>query len=167
MPKPTCTVFRCRELGDRVIPGLVLCVQHLSDVARATALAGADAIHPRTHRPFDPIAEPVVYYIALPDRQEIKIGTSTALLTRIRNLGQGARVLVAEPGSYYLEKKRHEQFAHLAAGRREWFRWAPDLAEHIDNLRKDLRWVTYKTPSGVREPLLERKNGKLVPYGQP
>lgn len=160
MAKPTCTVFRCRELGDRVIPGLVLCPEHLSAVARATAIAKADAVHPVTRRPFDPIAEPVVYYAAFPGRQDVKIGTTTNLGSRVRALGPGVRILVAEPGHYYLEKKRHEQFAHLALGQRELFRWAADLAEHIEHLREAVRWVSYPTPSGIREPVLERKQAR-------
>lgn len=116
-------------------------------------------MNPKTGKPFDPLVEPVVAYIAISGRQEVMISTTASLRKRLRALGGGARVLVAEPGHYYLERKRHEQFAHLAAGG-EWFRWAPELAEHIDNLRKDVRWVTYKTPSGVREPVLERTQAR-------
>lgn len=52
--------------------------------------------------------DPVVYYLRFGDR--IKIGTTTNLRTRLISVPCD-EVLAVEPGSYALERERHEQFA--------------------------------------------------------
>lgn len=77
--------------------------------------------------------EPVVYYLRFGDL--IKIGTTTSLLDRVADLGGRRRdVLGAEAGSYELEARRHQQFAHLRQRRREYFQASPELLEHIASL---------------------------------
>lgn len=127
-----CSTSTCISPGALVIPGLWLCEGH--EKALRTALL-PDVLVPDTGA--------VVYYISWRGADTVKIGTTTNLPMRTRALsrsGRPARVLVAEPGSYYLERKRHRQFASLRAPGSEEFRWAPLLSDHIDNLRRELRW---------------------------
>ncbi len=75
-----------------------------------------------------------VYYLRFGDR--IKIGTSSSLKGRLSTLPYD-EVLALEPGSYDLERSRHEEFAaHLVDGQREWFRDAPEIWAHVHLLRE-------------------------------
>lgn len=92
------------------------------------------------------VAGTVVYYVGWRDRPDVvKIGTTQNLRKRLRGLGSTTRpaaVLVAEPGSYYLEGKRHRQFAHLRIddGTRETYQWTPQLADHVQHVRQEVGW---------------------------
>lgn len=71
----------------------------------------------------------VVYYIRR--RQYVKIGTTTQLQARMRDL-MPDEILAIEPGSYKLEGQLHIRFAHLRLSpRHEYFRLADDLKQHI------------------------------------
>lgn len=75
-----------------------------------------------------------IYYLRFGDR--IKIGTSSSLKARLSTLPYD-EVLALEPGSYDLERSRHDEFApHLIDGQREWFRDAPELWAHVHGLRE-------------------------------
>jgi hypothetical protein len=76
----------------------------------------------------------VVYYAEL--RPGIlKIGTTLNLRTRMSTLHvPPASVVAAEPGTYDVEKARHQQFAHLRIGRGEDFRVDEGLREHVEAL---------------------------------
>jgi hypothetical protein len=86
-----------------------------------------------------PQAEPaLVYYIQI--GEFIKIGTTTNLTRRRRALRVDAdAVLATEPGSYGIESRRHEQFAHLRVGRREDFLPDDELLAHIEQLNRGPR----------------------------
>ncbi|MER7155923.1 hypothetical protein ABT366_34505 [Streptomyces lydicus] len=71
---------------------------------------------------------PVVYYMQRVDGGLIKIGTSTRLRERSRELD--AKVLAAEPGSKPEEGRRHRQFERLH-DHDEWFRPGDDLMAHV------------------------------------
>lgn len=73
----------------------------------------------------------VVYYLKFGDR--IKIGFSTNLDNRLVALPHD-ELLATEPGGRLLEARRHLQFKeHRITG--EWFKPAPDLLAHIEQLR--------------------------------
>jgi len=84
----------------------------------------------------------VVYYIRLPG-DRIKIGTTTNMTIRLTGLRvRSGAVLATEPGSYDLERARHQQFADLrytdGKANRQLEDFAPgqDLLDHITMLRK-------------------------------
>lgn len=87
-----------------------------------------------SHRsPTRPPVRPVVYYIRWGDR--IKIGFTTRLSERLRNLYHD-EVIAVEPGSMALERKRHAQFAgSLIDGQREWFTDSAALRFHMFTIR--------------------------------
>lgn len=78
----------------------------------------------------------VVYYVRVGD--QIKIGTTRMSLTqRFQMLPPDHQTLVTEPGGRDLERQRHRQFDRLRIARnREWFRAAPELWDHIRDLRR-------------------------------
>lgn len=81
----------------------------------------------------------VVYYARL-GANHIKIGTTGDLRARMVALRvvNDSNLLAAEPGSYDLERQRHEQFKKWRYQRRkEDFGEAPDLLEHIRQVRAD------------------------------
>lgn len=75
----------------------------------------------------------LVYYVRFGDR--VKIGTTTALRHRLRNIPHD-EILALEPGSYDIEHQRHEQFADLWV-KGEWFRYEEPLISHIAALREE------------------------------
>jgi hypothetical protein len=82
----------------------------------------------------------VVYYMGCPDKQLVKIGTSSNLRRRwksLRAVHPRLVLLATEPGRYAEETRRHHQFRSLLASThsREWFRKAPVLMEHIAVIR--------------------------------
>lgn len=85
------------------------------------------------HRAFPPRAGRVYYVQVGP---LIKIGFTERLTARINGYPPNSVLLAAEPGDFELETRRHEQFRHLLAERREWFRPGLDLIAHINGLRK-------------------------------
>lgn len=79
----------------------------------------------------------VVYYFGNPLTQQVKIGTSTNLGSRIATLRKSyprALILATEPGTYSMEWHRHQQFGRLRVGG-EWFLKDPDLMEHVNLMR--------------------------------
>jgi hypothetical protein len=76
----------------------------------------------------------VVYYIEFGTR--IKIGTTVNIGSRMEALPWD-RILLMEPGSYPLEKQRHQQFAdqHVTL---EWFENGGPLLDHIKSRREEL-----------------------------
>lgn len=79
-------------------------------------------------------ANAVIYYVRIHDY--IKIGTTIGIKQRLDGLRVSEDALLAtEPGSYELEKKRHEQFKHLRIGKRENFRPTLELIRHIESVQ--------------------------------
>jgi hypothetical protein len=84
----------------------------------------------------------VVYYMGDPASQTVKIGTSTNFRKRL--IGIRAKfpdivLLAVEPGHFTLESLRHDQFSELRIvqrGQREWFRKAPELMDHVNEIRR-------------------------------
>lgn len=80
----------------------------------------------------------VVYFVCADGSDAIKIGFTTDLKRRIRNLecasGRRATLLHSMPGTYDDERSLHRRFkaARLDG---EWFEAVPELLLHIDNLR--------------------------------
>lgn len=82
-----------------------------------------------------------VYYVTWRrDSQFVKIGTTQTASRRFKELagrtGDRVRLLVAEPGSYEQEERRHEQFANLRKARTELFAYTQEIVDHIANLRQ-------------------------------
>ena len=74
-----------------------------------------------------------VYYVRVGDL--IKIGTTRkALSDRLAAYPPNAELLAVERGGTDVEAKRHHQFRHLLAMRKEWFHPAADLLDHIARL---------------------------------
>ncbi len=76
----------------------------------------------------------VVYYLRIGDF--IKIGTTSNLKRRINSYPPGCLLLAVERGGTGLEGYRINQFSHLNAARREWFRPGEELIGHINGLRQ-------------------------------
>jgi hypothetical protein len=76
---------------------------------------------------------PVVYYFRVGNR--IKIGYTGNLAGREKDLAP-EEVLGWEPGSYELERRRHEQFAAYRVTR-EWFEDCSVIRKHIASLKKE------------------------------
>jgi hypothetical protein len=135
-PWPICATHALavyRFIGDQVADHAM----NTPVLVRAVHLATMEAVRLRRsiRRPPPDVMNgwpAVVYYIRVGDL--IKIGTTTSLLERVRAYPPDSQLLAVEPGAEAVEQRRHEQFAHLLAARREWFRPAADLMEHIDEL---------------------------------
>jgi T5orf172 domain len=87
-----------------------------------------------------------VYYGRRGD--QIKIGTTTDMKMRMTQL-RFDEILAWEPGTYDVERQRHEQFGHLRVGRGEWFRAEDELTAHCGALRAthgdpDPKWPAFK-----------------------
>jgi hypothetical protein len=82
-----------------------------------------------------------VYYITWRrDGEFVKIGTTQTASRRFKELagrtGDRIRLLVAEPGGYEQEARRHEQFANLRRPRTELFAYTQEIVDHISMLRQ-------------------------------
>lgn len=87
--------------------------------------------------------KPVVYYIRIGNL--IKIGTTSDMRQRMLKL-KPEEILAAEPGSYELERKRHQQFArHRSHG--EYFLPARELTDHIQAIRRRYGRTPAKRPN--------------------
>lgn len=76
-----------------------------------------------------------VYYIAV--RGYVKIGYTSNMQARMANLLPDA-ILATEPGARDVEKRRHQQFAHIRGSLgREYFTPHPDLEAHIEAVRAE------------------------------
>lgn len=74
-----------------------------------------------------------VYYLRVGEL--IKIGTTKRnLKDRIAAYPPNSALLAVERGGEELEARRHRQFHHLLAERKEWFRPGAELMEHIAGL---------------------------------
>ncbi|WP_422744315.1 GIY-YIG nuclease family protein [Micromonospora sp. WMMD754] len=115
-----------------------LCMQHLQEAwlyitdqikvrSQVNAIAAKAAYEARTSD------ASVVYYVRI--RDHVKIGTTVNLRARMNSLDPD-EVLATEPGGVDLERKRHRQFAHLRARRKEYFEAAPELMAHIDAIKR-------------------------------
>lgn len=81
--------------------------------------------------------EAVVYYVMLTG-DRVKIGTTTNLKMRLASYrARPEDLLAVEAGGRDVERWRHAQFEHLQIGGREDFQMAPDLMEHISQIRED------------------------------
>lgn len=80
----------------------------------------------------------VVYYVQRMSDRAVKIGTSTDVAKRVRQLqarhGPGVVLLATEEGGYRQEAERHRQWAALRL-EGEWFRGEEELMEFIGRLR--------------------------------
>ena len=145
-----CGLRGCEDIGE-LVGGIPLCPNHqgiLKGAFKAEFLAETN-VGPRQFRE-------VVYYTTWPDADVVKIGTSTRLRTRMHGLSSGlkgrARLLVVEPGSFALERKRHREFKAVRKSGTELFRLVPLIQEHIDNLRR--QWPNWLELSGVGDEWL-------------
>jgi len=98
-------------------------------------------------------SDSIVYYIRHGDT--IKIGTTKMPARRFGDL-MPDEILAFEPGAGRQEKLRHRQFRHLRR-RGEYFRIAPELLEHIRQIRQvhgdpDPTWPTAARPQEERGP---------------
>jgi hypothetical protein len=140
----------CIRDGSKWLGMLPLCNGHYEcalDEARQILLMNP----PPKFRPWPQ----VVYYVTWPGHceTEVKIGTTRSLIQRVEALhrrGQPAEVLVAEPGDYLTEKRRHRQFATWRLRDQqngtltELFRRVPLLDEHMARLRAERPdWPVY------------------------
>jgi hypothetical protein len=118
-----------------------------------------------------PHDQPVVYYAQSESDGVIKIGTSKDVTERLLDLSvtdhrRGPWKLVAfEPGSYQLEKARHDRFDEywLAPSRkgegRELFRPGPELIDYMNWLLDDCihRWPRPASVAGINRLVLDRR----------
>lgn len=78
-----------------------------------------------------------VYYMRFSNR--IKIGTTSNLPNRLKGIHHD-ELLAIEPGGYFLEAQRHEEFSDLrlpgSRNGREWFDAKPNLLEHVARVRE-------------------------------
>lgn len=70
-----------------------------------------------------------VYYVRVGEL--IKVGTTGQLRQRLSSYPPTSELLAVEPGGEELESRRHAQFRHLLAHRKEWFHPGTDLMDHI------------------------------------
>lgn len=75
-----------------------------------------------------------VYYIRIDGL--IKIGYTVDIRERTRAYPPTSELLAAHPGTTELEQQMHRQFAAFRERGREWFRPAPEVMEHIDEVRE-------------------------------
>jgi Meiotically up-regulated gene 113 len=128
-----CAATRCMASGT-LIADVPLCAEHEALLSADLAARAAGQTAPVT-----PAVWPhVVYYAVRRDDPDLlKIGTSVQVRHRLSGLGKTTRplrLLAAEPGSYDVEKKRHQQFfTYRVTG--EWYRHDPALMEHMRSLR--------------------------------
>lgn len=139
-PLPTCVGRESRGIpcAAKVVPRcpVPLCIRHLAYVfeficEQRDAKVGRETVPVDTHlakAAFEAFPGRV-YYVRV--GQLIKIGHSRDLASRLRIYPPDAELLASEPGDASLETQRHAQFTHLLSHRREWFRMAPELMEHI------------------------------------
>lgn len=133
-------VGEVEELRELVQPKIDLWNNYMSDREKDAELRRrkkADEERDRQEREKEAVRKKltaVVYYIEFGTR--IKIGTTTNIVGRMADL-PWERILLMEPGSYEMEKKRHEQFAdqHVTL---EWFDNAAPLTNFIETRRNEL-----------------------------
>ncbi len=105
-----------------------------------------------------------VYYLRVGER--VKIGFSVDIRQRMRAYPHGSTLLAVEPGSYELERQRHQQFANARQSGREWFRPCPEIDAHCAALveqhgspsRFEYRFREQNAPAGGPTP--RRRKGR-------
>lgn len=75
-----------------------------------------------------------IYYVLIAD--QIKIGFTTDLETRMKGYPPMAKVLATHPGTRETERQMHDKFAAHLAGGREWFAAHDEIHEHIEQVRQ-------------------------------
>ena len=135
-----CAIRPCDNRADEIVARIALCAQHRDLLAHALKMP------PRLFRD-------VVYYATWPAWQAdgpVKIGTSSALGARLKNLSRGhkgrAVLLAVEPGSFSLERKRHRQFKAACLGS-EIYTLTPQIRGHIKQLHQD--WPLWQEIVGL------------------
>lgn len=127
--------YRGADCTNRALPDapFPICSKHLA-IAAGFARDLLAELPPPTGKPHERevFETSVVYYVRLGDL--IKIGTTRNLAARLPGIGP-VTLLVTEPGSYNLERMRHNQFI-AAHHKGEWFHPSEDLLSHIEMLRK-------------------------------
>jgi hypothetical protein len=111
---------------------------------------------PQGYSPND-YKDDVVYFIRCPATESVKIGWSTALYQRFRNLQLGSPVplelLGFVPGNQAIEMHMHRR-ADALRMHGEWFKYTPKMALSIKKLGQLLR------PKSHYEALLDHARGK-------
>lgn len=124
-----CQICNVRSLTSR--DGLTYLCANCGDVGVTEGLernTGWDAGFCQQQSPH------VVYYIRFGNR--VKIGTTANLAQRLAALPHD-EILATEPGSYDLEKRRHQQLrASRIYANREWFHLTDEVRKHIASLPK-------------------------------
>lgn len=87
---------------------------------------------PEATYPRHDLTDSVVYYMRT--RDLVKIGFSRNIRLRLQAL-RPEELMATEPGGRTLERVRHREFRDLRY-RYEWFKLAPPLTVHIENLRQ-------------------------------
>lgn len=78
-----------------------------------------------------------IYYLQVED--QIKIGYTTNLNTRLAAYPPMARLLATHPGTKATEAFMHERFANLLSGRKEWFKASDEITAHINTVHKQFK----------------------------
>jgi hypothetical protein len=100
------------------------------DIHNAMVGEVADAAHAKVNT-----RQHKVYYVRVGDL--IKVGTTSQLDKRMHAYPPDSVLLAVEPGGEEVEGRRHRQFRHLLAHRKEWFHPGADLLAHIAALPAD------------------------------
>jgi len=133
-----CAIRKCDRRATEVVAGIALCRQDRELLEHGLKTP------PKLFRE-------VVYYVTWPGADYLKIGTSSAIIPRLRALSSTARgracMLVGEPGSFSVERKRHREFKMSRRLGTELFQLSPQITEHIDRLRS--AWPTWAELAGV------------------
>ena len=79
----------------------------------------------------------IIYYLKVED--QVKIGFTTDLETRIKAYPPMAKLLATHPGTRETERQMHDKFAEHLSGRKEWFREHLELETHIDGVRRQFK----------------------------
>jgi hypothetical protein len=130
MVDPTDPAFEriARVLLDMRAAEVELSAETVAVAIRLGRLYHSGTVKPPTPpTPLDTLRQHVVYYLRFGNL--IKIGTTSSLYTRVREL-RPDEILAAEPGYRALEAQRHQQFARHRV-ERELFAPAPTLLDHI------------------------------------
>lgn len=79
----------------------------------------------------------MIYYLKVED--QVKIGFTTDLDSRLKAYPPMAKLLATHPGTFATERDMHSRFAAHLAGRKEWFAVHPELESHISAVRKQFK----------------------------
>lgn len=79
----------------------------------------------------------IIYYLKIED--QVKIGFSADLDTRLKAYPPMAKLLATHPGTRETERQMHNKFATQLAERKEWFHEHPELESHMAGVRKQFK----------------------------